>query len=103
VYPSIGSIPNINKASSRDCARGDRYRIRSSTGEVFEGMVVVNDPPKDFAGTVQNLNNAQLAVSMYEVCGHEASIWLSTYGVPQTEVEVVRAGGKRCSIVCFAS
>jgi hypothetical protein len=44
--------------------------MRASTGEVFEGMVV-NDPPSDFSGTVQNLNDALLAVRMHEVCGHE--------------------------------
>jgi len=76
---------------------GDRYRMRAVTGEVFEGMVVVNELPKDFAGTVRNLNNALLAVRTHEVCGHEpgagheGSIWLSTYGVPQVEVEAFRA------------
>ena len=62
MYPSIGSIPNINKRKLEGLREGDRYRMRSSTGEVFEGMVVVNDPPSDFSGTVQNLNNALLAV-----------------------------------------
>ena len=58
---------------------------------------MVNDPPSDFSGTVQNLNNALLAVRMHEVCGHEpgagheASLWLSTYGVPQAEVEAFRS------------
>jgi uncharacterized protein YndB with AHSA1/START domain len=75
---------------------GDSYRMVAATGETFEGQVVVNDPPFEFSGTVKNLNDGLLALRCYEICatgpdaGHEASVWLSTYGMPPTQVEAFR-------------
>jgi uncharacterized protein YndB with AHSA1/START domain len=72
---------------------GDRYRLRAVTGEVFEGVVAVNNYPTDFAGSVENLNQSFLGLRCNEPSGPEAgsarevSIWLATYGIPKSDVE----------------
>jgi len=72
---------------------GDRYCLRAVTGEVFEGVVAVSNYPTDFAGTVENMNQSFLGLRFAEPggpdsgTGHEVSVWLATYGIPQADVE----------------
>ena len=61
---------------------GDAYRIAGSAG-VFEGLVLVNRPPLDFAGTVTNLNDALLR---YEFYGGSPRLWVATWGVDEAVV-----------------
>ncbi len=85
-----GVTPEAGLEKLRD---GDRYRLRAVTGEVFEGVVAVNTAPTDFAGSVENMNQAFLGFRCQEPCGpdagagHEVSVWLATYDVPKAEVE----------------
>ena len=62
---------------------GDPYRLVAATGDVFEGTVLVNRPPTDFAGTVRGMNDAILR--FVQEVGY-AWIWLGTYGVSEGEV-----------------
>jgi uncharacterized protein YndB with AHSA1/START domain len=62
---------------------GDPYRLVASTGDVFEGTVLVNRPPTDFAGTVRGMNDGILR--FVQEVGY-VWIWLATYGVPEAEV-----------------
>jgi uncharacterized protein YndB with AHSA1/START domain len=76
-------------------AEGDRYRAVAATGDVFEGTVVVNDPPHEFAGTVAGLNDALLSLRTHEAGGpkekdgHVACLFLSTWNVPRKDVEAL--------------
>jgi uncharacterized protein YndB with AHSA1/START domain len=80
---------------------GDRYRAVAATGDVLEGRVVVNDPPYEFAGTVEALNDALVSVRTHEAGGplptdgHEAGLFVSTWGVPGADVEALGERWKR--------
>ncbi len=80
---------------------GDRYRVTAATGDVFEGQVVVNDPPYEFSATVEGLSDGLLALRTHDVAGpepkhgHAASLWLSTWGVPQHELDALGARWKK--------
>jgi hypothetical protein len=60
---------------------GDRYALTTVHGEVFEGRVLLNQPPTEFAGTVENMDHSLLRFGI-ETYGRipEASFWLSTWG-----------------------
>ena len=72
---------------------GDRYRLQAVTGEVFEGVVAVCNYPTDFAGSVENMNQSFLGLRFSEPsgpdagAGHEVSVWLATYDIPQSDVD----------------
>jgi uncharacterized protein YndB with AHSA1/START domain len=51
---------------------GDRYRVVAATGDVFEGTVVVNDPPYEFAGTVAGMNDALVCLRTHDAGGPQA-------------------------------
>ncbi len=90
MFSAEGVSPEDAMEKLRD---GDRYHLRAVTGEVFEGVVAVNNYPTDFAGTVENMNQSFLGLRFAEPCGpdsgagHEVSVWLATYGIPQADVE----------------
>ena len=74
----------VAEGSLEGLREGDRYRIRAATGEVFEGTVLMNSAPKDFAGTVDHLNDGILRY------GWEASfgtVWLTTYEVDAERID----------------
>lgn len=60
--------------------RGDRYSIRTVAGDAFEGVVVSHIPNKQFAGTVENLNNSLLRIVVDTPGPNEAGIWLASWG-----------------------
>ncbi|MGH9602989.1 MAG: SRPBCC family protein [Terriglobales bacterium] len=84
----VSAESNIEKL--RD---GDQYRLRAVTEEVFEGVVAVSNYPTDFVGSVENMNQSFLGLRFSEPAGpdfgagHEVSVWLATYGIPQPDVE----------------
>lgn len=60
---------------------GDAYAITTAAGDRFEGRVILNLPPTEFAGTVDNLDHALLRFGVENYGrGPETSIWLSTWG-----------------------
>jgi uncharacterized protein YndB with AHSA1/START domain len=63
---------------------GSRYRIRARNGDVFEGIVMLWDPPRNFVATVESWNRALLRLRLEDLYGRrEAHLWLSTYGLPR--------------------
>jgi uncharacterized protein YndB with AHSA1/START domain len=80
---------------------GDRYRVTAATGDVLEGRVLVNDPPYEFSGTLEGLNDGLIAIRTHDVAGPEpkdgyaASVWLSAWEVPQPELEALGARWKK--------
>jgi uncharacterized protein YndB with AHSA1/START domain len=70
---------------------GDRYEIEAATGDRFQGVVQFCHPPWGFSGTVENLNDSLLWVHIEKLAsGPQIWIWLSTFGLPQEEVEAFR-------------
>jgi uncharacterized protein YndB with AHSA1/START domain len=66
---------------------GNQYSVTTATGDELAGTLLVWDPPRQFAGTVDEMNNALIRVELFgEGEARMATIWLSTYGVPAEEV-----------------
>jgi uncharacterized protein YndB with AHSA1/START domain len=70
----------LAKGSFEGLSKGDRYSIRTVTGDVFEGVVLSHIPNKQFAGTVENLNNSLLRIVLDNPGTPEAGIWLASWG-----------------------
>jgi hypothetical protein len=66
---------------------GDRYRVEGAAGR-FEGRVLINRAPLDFAGTVANLNDGLLR---YEFYGGSAKLWVATWGVDEPIVHALES------------
>lgn len=65
----------------------DPYSVTAATGDIFKGIVQVNTPPKQFSGTVEAQNDSLLRVKLDPAKeGGNATVWLSTYGIPRDEV-----------------
>lgn len=62
---------------------GNVYTLHAPQGAQYEGTILLLNPPYDFTGTVQHLNNALFRVTI-EVFGRyrEVSIWLAAYELP---------------------
>jgi uncharacterized protein YndB with AHSA1/START domain len=92
----LGPEGFVREGSIEGLKEGERYRVKAATGERFEGQVVVNEPPFEFAGTIENLSDALISLRVHEVAGpesgsgHTAGIWLSAYGRAAAEVEAFR-------------
>jgi uncharacterized protein YndB with AHSA1/START domain len=62
---------------------GDPYAITTVHGDRFEGRVLLNQPPTEFAGTIDNMDHSMLRFGIETYLRHpEASFWLSTWGEP---------------------
>lgn len=65
---------------------GDRYRVRSSGGEVLEGRVIAAQPGYQLGLTIDD-GSALLFVEIEPAPeGCRPAVWLSTYGLPEAEV-----------------
>lgn len=67
-------------------APGTAFRAQTATGHALRGTVQSVEPPKQWVAIVEDLNDALLRVQLY---GREASVWLSTYGVPEPDVRAL--------------
>ena len=62
---------------------GDEYSLRTSLGDVFNGIVTTIDPPFEFSGTVANLGDALFRVEFYEA---SVLFWVATYALSPDRV-----------------
>lgn len=71
---------------------GDRYSIRLASGPKLTGVVQLVNAGMDFAGTVENLNDAlfRASVEIAHKGGLSATMWISTYGISAEEVEALQ-------------
>ena len=74
---------------------GESYTIRLASGDEMEGTVQINSPPRDLALVVKNLNMSLFRLRLDKECQPDkntaASMWLSTYGMPQSEVNAIQS------------
>lgn len=60
--------------------RGDRYSFTAMDGAVLTGTVVISAHPRDFTGTVEEMNNGLLRVQVEaEQDGLVRGLWLATW------------------------
>jgi hypothetical protein len=89
----LGREGLVREGRIEGLAEGARYRAVAATGDVLEGTVVVNDPPYEFAGTLAGWNDALLSLRAHDAAGpeqkdgHAAGLFVSTWGVPRSDVE----------------
>lgn len=70
----------ISEGSISGLGKGDKYSIRTSAGDTFEGVVISNIPNKQFAGTVDNHNNSLLRIVLDRPGPNEAGVWFASWG-----------------------
>ena len=76
------------KGSFKNLKEGDRYEVETVTGQRFSGQVQLINSPKDFSGSIENMNNGVLRVWIDRVADRTvANLWLSTYGIAKSDVE----------------
>jgi uncharacterized protein YndB with AHSA1/START domain len=84
----MGTDGLLREGSIEGLVEGDRYAIQTATGDAFEGKVQVNNPPRDFSGTVDGLNGALLRVGIEGCTGQrEVHLWVSGWGVSASEIK----------------
>ncbi len=90
-----GAVPGATPDAVQALREGDRYALRTESGDTFEGEVHVWNPPQDFAGTVENLNDARLRIKIDQSCAAEgtndAVFFLSTYDLPATQSATIQS------------
>lgn len=75
---------------------GDRYAIRTATGDEFTGVIHSLQPPHDFSATVENFNHALLRVHLDELFGYrDVNFQLSTYGISPEQVDALESRTRR--------
>jgi len=70
----------ISDGSLDGLETGDKYSFKTVTGDLFQGVVVSHIPYKQFAGTVENLNNSLLRIVLDRPGPNQAGIWLASWG-----------------------
>ena len=77
---------------------GGAYVLRSANGDTFEGVVDFFNPPHDFAGTVENLNDARLRINIDQSCAEpgteDVTFFLSTYGLAEAQRDELQANAE---------
>lgn len=93
----MGADGLFPESATKKLREGGRYSARAASGEQFSGRVEFVRPPRGFCVTVENLNEALLWLTIEGSPGkHEVQLWLSTYGVPQEEVDAFRERWQDC-------
>lgn len=74
----------LREGDVKRCAAEDRYAITTVHGDRLEGNVILNQPPTEFSGTVENLDHSLMRCGIESYTGRpEATFWLSTWGGPE--------------------
>ena len=73
-----------------DSTQGARYSVRLATGQTLSGVMYLWQPPRQFAATVDQFNNAYLRLDT-RCIGDTGTPWLSlsTYGIALDQVRAL--------------
>jgi len=67
---------------------GQKYSLRSTTGEIFSGRIEFVAPPRGFCVSVEQLNDALLWLTIEGAPGNlDVQLWLSAYGAQSSDVK----------------
>ena len=80
-------------------AEGDRYAVRTTTGESIAGVVHAWQPPRQFSGTAEEWNNGLFRIELF---GSVATVWLSIYGVREAEVRALESSWRESLAAVFS-
>lgn len=73
---------------------GQQFASVAATGDRLEGTVQTLESASDFSAVISNLNDSLLRIwldrPLYPGASDTAYVWLSTYGLPVTQVEAIR-------------
>ena len=85
-------------------AAGGRYASTAANGDRLEGVVDLLAPPRAFGATVAAWNDAMLTMDIQGCGPGKKQCWfvILTYGVPDAEVEAIRARWTALLTACSA-
>ncbi len=63
---------------------GQRCALATAAGDSLDGVVMLRQPPYQFAAVIEGWNDALLRAHLY---GGTAMVWMSAYGVPEARVK----------------
>ena len=73
---------------------GDRYEFNTAAGQTLRGETQIINPPHDFAGTLENFNNARLRVAIDKSCNvpgeNEVQLFISTYDLSDDQRDILQ-------------
>ena len=93
LFGSDGWTPGSPVEQARD---GDRYRLQAPDGMSISGTVCIVEHPKDFTGTIDELNDAVLRVQLEPTtAGNQAGVWVAAYGVDAERMTSLAASWQR--------
>jgi uncharacterized protein YndB with AHSA1/START domain len=75
-----GTNGMLARGSFEGLKAGDQYLIHGVTGDIFQGKVISHIPNKQFAATVENMNNSLLRIVLDNPGYTEAGMWLASWG-----------------------
>ena len=85
----------VHEGSLGDLTIGAPFRFVTSKGDEFAGVVRSVVPGKTFSAMVESLNKAMLNIELASMPGQGNFLYLSltTWGLPRSEVDALRARG----------
>ncbi len=84
----LGKGGLVGEGSLDGLTAGDRYRLVAATGDTLEGVVHINEPPRDFSGTVASLGNGLVR---FTVDHTGLQVWLAAWGHSESEIRKLEA------------
>ena len=93
LFGTDGWTPSGRLEAARD---GDHYRIAAPDGTTISGTVCIVEHPKDFTGTIDELNDAVLRVQLEPApSGNQVGVWVAAYGVAPERMQALAASWQR--------
>lgn len=84
----MGAGGSFEHAALGALRAGERYALRTTTGDAFTGRGEFLRVPRGFCVTVAHLNDAPFWLTIEGAAGqHDVQLWLSAYGMPQAQVD----------------
>ena len=84
----------LGEGSLEEVRDGDRYEIKTAAGDVLKGVVCSFEPPAQFNSIVENMNDAYLMIHLdpplHPGGENRLYVWLSTWGLPESQVTSFR-------------
>ncbi len=71
---------------------GAEVRAEGPGGEILKGEAQLWQPPKQLAATIENWNDSWFRLQLY---GGTATVWLATWGLPDTSVRALEEGWRK--------
>ncbi len=81
----------LAEGSIEGLAPGERYGLTTAHADRLEGVVILNEPPLQFAGTVENLDHSLIRTGIEECTGEKTIwFWVSMWGGDAARAEAIR-------------